>query len=385
MSQPIPKKIKDSNPNAGRKQFTTLLIDGSNLLKISMRDEKMSSEGHYVGGVFQFLLQIKLLLQKGSFRYVYVFWDNEDGYYRWLLNPDYKMNRDKSFQDEEGLSDYMKEYNANLKRMQRYLFNKGGKRKSYNEKSEKEIFIEQREVVMNCLEELFIRQVMCDKVEADDLIAYYVNNKKSEERIVIVSTDQDLTQLISDDVIIYNKRKKMFLNKENHLKELGCLNENIMLKKVICGDTSDNIKGIKGVGEKTLIDNFPQFRERKVTLDEVIEGARKINEERLKGKKKPLKWAENIVNGVTDSTVGSDKVYEVNQKIIDLRHPLMDEEATEMMKAMMYSPLDPDGRSMENLYQLMKVYGIDELTDEGKFSSFFNEFVTIIDREKKNT
>ena len=194
-------------------------------------------------------LQIKLLLAKANFRYVYVFWDGDDsGYYRFLVNEQYKMNRDKNYVIDEGLSDYMKEYNSTLKRMQNYIFNKKKKEKTDEQKENKEIFFEQREVIMNCLEELFVRQVLCEKVEADDLIGYYVKNKKPNERIVIMSNDRDLTQLIADDVIIYIQQKKKFINKKNHTEEMGYYYENVLLKKILCGDSSDSIKGIKGFG-----------------------------------------------------------------------------------------------------------------------------------------
>jgi 5'-3' exonuclease len=157
----------------------------------------------------------------------------------------------------------------------------------------------------------------------------------------------------------------------------------VVLKKIICGDVSDNIKGIKGVGEKTLFDNFPQFKQRKVTLDEVIDGARKINEERTKNKMKPLKWAENIVNRTTDGIQG-EHIYEINEKIIDLGDPLMADEAKELIDSMMYAPMDPEGRSMENLYRLLLEYNIDDLKDEDRFGNFFTEFKFLIDKEKNN-
>ena len=245
--QPIPKKIQESKPGIGEKQFTTLLVDGSNVLELSsLGDRRLSNDGKQVGGIFQFLLQLKLLLRKGNFRYVYVFWDGENsGFYRYLLNKEYKSNRDKTYEDEveEGLSEYMKEYNARLRSMERYFRNKN-KARSDEKKKEKDIFYEQREVVMDCLEELFVRQCVADKVEADDFIGYYVINKKPNERIVIASNDRDLTQLISDDVIIYVPSLKKFINTKNHREEMGYDYHNVLLKKMVCGDASDSIKGI---------------------------------------------------------------------------------------------------------------------------------------------
>jgi len=387
MPQPIPKKIKEKNPELGVKTFNTLLVDGSNVLELSsLGDKTMSSKGKRIGGIQQMLLQIKLLMKKANFRYVYVFWDpnEEGGYYRYLLNNEYKANRDKNFTVDEGLSDYMKEYNAKLRSMQNYFFNKKRKEKTDEQKKDKEIFYEQREVLMNCFEELFVRQCLCEKVEADDLIAYYVNHKVPNERIVIMSNDRDLTQLISDDVIVYIQQKKKFINKKNHTEEMGYYYENVLLKKMICGDSSDNIKGVKGVGETTLLKNFPELKKRKVTLDEIVDGARKINQEREKNGKKPLLWAKNIVEGVTDGAQGN-RLYEINEKIIDLKHPLMSDEAKELMDSLMYAPLDPEGRSYDNLYKILSDAGVEELTNPSTFSNFFIEYTYLIEKEKKKT
>lgn len=385
MAQPIPKKIKEANTEMGEEKFTTLLVDGSNILELSASaDKRVGSNGKIVGGIFQFLLQLKIMLQKGNFRYVYVFWDGDNsGEYRAMLLPTYKANRDKNYDLDVavGLSDYMKQVNDKVKSMQEYFFNKN-KNRSDDKKKEKEIFYEQRDVVMDCLEELFIRQCLCDKVEADDLIAYYVLNKKPRERIVIMSNDRDLTQLISDDVIIYIQSMKKFINTKNHTTELGYNYKNIKLKKILCGDSSDNIKGIKGLGETTLFKNFPEFKEREVTLNEVIEKAKTINENRVKENKKPLKWADNIVNKVTDGIQGN-QIYEINNKIIDLKHPLLTDEAKKVMDDMMYTPLDPEGRSFSNLYSILIENGIDDLRDENRFSSFFSEFKSLVDREIK--
>ena len=195
--------------------------------------------------------------------------------------------------------------------------------------------------------------------------------------------DRDLTQLIDDDVIVYVQSMKDFLTKKNHTAITGYNYQNVVLKKVLCGDSSDNIKGIKGFGEKTLLTNFSEIKERKVSLDEIIEKSKKINEERVKNKKKPLKWAENIVNAVTDGCQG-DKIYEINQKIIDLKHPLMTDEAVEMIDGIMYAPIDPENRTLTNLYNILLENDVDSLKDETKFSNFFTEFLYLIDKEKKN-
>ena len=385
MPQPIPKRIKEHKPELCKQTFNTLLVDGSNILELSsLGDKTISSSGTEIGGIFQFFLQLKILLQKGNFRYVYVFWDgNNSGNLRYNLNKEYKLNRDKEFEDDD-LSDYMKEVNKKISNMYSY-FKKKQKDpvKLAEQKKHKEIFYWQRDIIMEMLEELFIRQCVCDKTEADDFIGYYVSHKKDNERIVIVSNDRDLTQLISEDVIVYVQSLKIFVNTKNHTDIMGYNYQNVVLKKILCGDASDNIKGIKGLGEKTLFNNFEEFKKRKVTLEEVIEKASKINEQRISEKKKPLKWAENIVNKVTDGCQG-EKIYDINEKIIDLHNPLMTDEAKEVIEGMMYAPIDPTDRTMENLYNIIVKYDIDTLKDTTTFGNFFSEFMYLIDKEKKN-
>jgi len=384
MPQPIPKRIKENNPELCEKPFNTLLIDGSNILELSsLGDNTVSSSGKPIGGVFQFLLQMKMLLQKGNFRYVYVFWDGKNsGQLKHNYNSEYKANRDKDF-DDANLSDYMKEVNKRVDYMYKRFVKKQDPVKLKEKQKQKEIFYWQRDIIMEMLEELFVRQCVCDETEADDFIGYYVSHKKSNERIVIVSNDRDLTQLIADDVIVYVQSLKAFVNTKNHTDIMGYNYQNVVLKKMLCGDASDNIKGIKGFGEKTLFKNFEEFKKRKVTLEEVIEKAKLINEKRVSEKKKPLKWAENVVNRITDGCQG-EKIYEINEKIIDLKNPLMSEEAKELLESMMYAPIDPTDRNMENLYNIVVNYDIDSLKDATRFGNFFSEFMYLIDKEKKN-
>lgn len=385
MAQPLPRKIKVKNPEFAEKPFNTLLVDGSNILELSsLGDKSVSSNGERTGGIFQFFLQISLLLKKYNFRHVYVFWDDSSsGLFRYLMNSDYKGTRDKHFEIEEGLSDYMKTYNENLRRMQNYIYSKRKSRTVTDEmKENKRCFFKHREVIIKCLEELFIRQCLCEKVEADDLIAYYVKNKQQNEKIVIMSNDRDLTQLISDDVIVYVQQKKKFINTKNCVEELGVHHSNIVLKKMICGDNSDNIRGVLKVGEKTFLREYPELMERKVTLEEVIDKAKKLNEERERYGRPPIQWAYNIEHGINTGAQGN-RLYEINEKIIDLSEPLMTDEARETMDSIMHQPLDPEGRSMTNLYSILMEAGVDNFKDPDKFARFFEPFQNVIEEEKK--
>ena len=391
MPQPIKKHIKENySTNMLEKEFYTLIVDGNNLLEVAFHgDPKVNPDGLHIGGIYQFLNQLRLMLKRKDFQFCYVMWDGErSGQLRYQYYKDYKLNRGKNYMEIDGeMSDMAKEIDAAYREKMRYFAQKrGGGNKFAEDKmkqkeAEREEFERQKARVMQYLEEIFIRQVMDYETEGDDLMAYYINNKKPNEKIVLVSGDRDLTQLISDSVIIYVPVLKKFINTKNHVEEMGYRHENVLIKKIFTGDTSDNIKGIKGVGEKTFMDLFPEVKERPVTVEEIVDKARIINEDRVKEKKKPLKACENIVNKVTDGCQG-DEIYEVNRKIIDLKNPLLTSSAKEEMDSIMYQPIDPEGRSFENLYDLLKEDEIFELTDGDKFGNFFLDFKRLVEKEK---
>ena len=390
MGQPVRQQIKEMHPETTTEPIMTLLIDGNSLLRMSFRDDKINTNGIHYGAVFQFLLQLRMMLQKtdGRADYVYCFFDAHDsGILRYQIYPEYKANRDKDYaQSLTETSDYMKELNAKLAQMQNYLYKKKekpAKKKTDAEKFVDENFDRERDILLKYFNELYIRWMIDEKTEGDDLISYYVQHKKPEEKIVIISGDEDLTQLISETVCVYSTRLKKFLSHENFKRIKGFPHENVVTKKVFCGDKSDNIGNIAGVSEARLVELMPEILTRPVAINEVRERAKEKVDERIAQKKKPLKWQENIVNGVSNNVYPGD-FYEINEKIINLSHPLLTEEAEQELKDMMYNVQDPEGRSFENLYNYILEDGIDDLSDSERFSNFFEPFKVLADKEIKN-
>lgn len=403
MGQPVRNVIKDLHPELSAKPFFTLFIDGNNLLRQCMADTKVNADGIHYGGIFQFFLQIKLMLKDYKYSYVYVVFDDSDsGILRYQLYNEYKANRDKNYarhiMDGDEISDYWKRLNQTIKCMEKAIYNKNKKKEkeemlSDEEKAEREErkkkkeivdenFERERNIIMQYCEELYIRVLFDNKTEGDDFMAYYVLHKKPEERIVIVSTDQDLTQLISPTVSVYDRKLKKYLSVKNFKDLKGYPIENVLIKKVFCGDVSDNIGNIKGLSEARLFELMPEMKERPVTINEVKERAQEKIDERVNEKKKPYQWHENIVKGVSNKEYDGD-FYEINEKIVNLKKPLLTKRAEEDIEALMYAPIDPEGRSFENLYELIKRDNIESLLDMNSFSNFFVPFKELADREKK--
>ena len=392
MPQPIKKKVQETHPEMIQdKPFYTLLVDGNSLLFSCMADPKVNSDGIHYGGVFQFLLQLKMIMSKREFDYIYVFFDNEfSGVLRWQIYPQYKANRDKHYENY-GVSDYMKAVNAKVHSMMSYFNQKNGTAKKNNDrkKSDWDKFIDanfdrERDILCKYFNELYIRWNIDEVTEGDDQIAYYCLHKKPNEKIYIISADMDLAQLLADDICIYNQKEglKKFITNKNFYENFGYDYRNVLVKKVFTGDSSDNIGNISLLSEDGFFKLMPEAKKREITIEEVKDRAQKLIDERISEKKKPLKLHENIVNGVSNKEYAGD-FYEINKKIIDLKHPLLSDEAKEEMDAMMHAPQDPEGRSFKNLSEMIREDNIEELMGDTKFASFFVPFKSFADREIK--
>lgn len=378
MKQPIKKSRAEANGVNLEKTIYSLIVDGNNLLKMSLVDKTMNSKGEEYGAVMSFIRMLGTILNKKDFNYCIVCWDGiGSGVLRWQYYEDYKANRDKNYSlHDPNLTDY----DRKLLEFQRKCISHS---RAVSEKEDEDAIFEREKMIIKAiLEELCIRQYEFENTEGDDIIAFYTKNKNPNEKVVIVSADKDLTQLISDTVIIYNPRMKEFVTKDNSIEKIGITHENVVLEKIICGDASDNIKGVKGLGETTLVKLFPHIKDTKTDLNAIIERSKQLLEERAQNKKKPLKSLENIINGVTDGCQG-DRLYEINQKIIDLSEPLLPDEARQILTDELYGIIDTSDRDIKNVYKLVNEFDLTELTNEEKFSKLFSPFGRIIMMENK--
>lgn len=383
MKQPIRKSIIEANGISNEKPIYTLLLDMNSLMKMCLVDKRMNGDGKEYGMVFLVLRIIGNLLLKKDFNFCVACYDGfNSGVLRYNFYHDYKANREKHYEIVAGTSDYDREMAKYCMKVLKYAKQKNANKEIVRNETDDEIFERQRSIIQEILENLCVRQFMYDSVEGDDLIANYVKNKKPNEKVVVVSGDRDLSQLISSDVCLYIPSLKTFVTEQNSAEVLGCTHKNIVLKKIICGDVSDNIKGIKGVGEQTLFKIFPEMINEEATLNAVMTRSRELLEERKANKKKPLKTLENILNSVTDGIQG-DKIYEINKKLIDLSEPILTEEAKNGMLEEMYAPMDMEGRDIKNVYKIIETNGMSDILSPSAFGSLFGCFERIVKMEKK--
>ena len=127
------------------------------------------------------------------------------------------------------------------------------------------------------LDAMGIKYYEIDNYEADDIIgtfAKYCDIPNDKYEGLIVSSDKDLLQLISDqvEVKLLKSKDNIRYNVDNFKEEWGIDPINIIDLKALMGDPSDNIPGVKGVGEKTALKLLQEYK----TLDGVYENIDKI-------------------------------------------------------------------------------------------------------------
>ena len=121
-----------------------------------------------------------------------------------------------------------------------------------------------------------IKYYECDNYEADDIIGTFAKYCDEEEDFIgtIVSSDKDLLQLISHDVDIKLLKQKDYIryNEKSFKDAYGIEPINIIDLKALMGDSSDNIPGVKGIGEKTALKLLHDYK----TLNGVYDNLDKL-------------------------------------------------------------------------------------------------------------
>jgi DNA polymerase I len=194
----MPKIVVDCNNMAYRAFYTTGVLD--------------------LGIVFGFLatiLDLSETLESNQFIFC---WDSNHSY-RKEVYPKYKTRPDKT--EEEQIK--LEEAKIQFKMLRKEVLPELG----------------------------FTNVFVCPGYEADDLMAFVV--KQFPDEYVIVSGDEDLYQVLSEDVSIYQPIPKKLVTKESFESDYGISSSEWSKVKSLAGCTSDTVTGIQGVGEKTAI------------------------------------------------------------------------------------------------------------------------------------
>ena len=118
-----------------------------------------------------------------------------------------------------------------------------------------------------------------------------------------MSTDKDFLQLVDKNIRVYSPTKKLMYDEQRVLEEYGISSTNFLLYRIMDGDKSDGIPGIRGAGLKTLLKVFPWLSSpHKMTLEDVLKTSTP--------KKDKYKLCETIIDS-------RDQLF-LNKKLMDL-------------------------------------------------------------------
>ena len=220
-----------------------VLIDGNSLMFRSYYATSytgnlmQNSKGLYTNAIFGFCNMINKLLSD-DYDYILVAFDKGKKTFRHLSYDDYKGGR-KPMPDE---------FRVQIPYIKRYL------------------------------DVLNIKHLELDEYEADDIIASASRlcEENGIDDIMVVSGDKDLLQLVSDNIHVSLTKKGITeledYTSSNFFDKMGFYSSQIPDYKGLKGDTSDNLPGIKGIGDKTALKLLLKYE----TLENIIENANEI-------------------------------------------------------------------------------------------------------------
>lgn len=170
-----------------------------------------------------------------------------------------------------------------------------------------------------------------ENYEADDIIGTY--SKKIDEEVLVVSSDRDLLQLISPNVKMKLLKMKdyVYYDEKSFYEDYGIKPIEIIDLKALMGDSSDNIKGVAGIGEKTALKLIKEYH----TIDNLYK-----NIDDLKGKVKEnlLNDKENAYKSLELATIYLDVPIEVNLEKIAYKGS-NEEELNSLLKELEFNSL----------------------------------------------
>ena len=246
-----------------------MIIDGLNMfLRSYIVVPSLDPRGNPSGGTYGFMKSLQKISGMFQPNEVIVCWDGEGGSQkRKQIDKNYKAGR-KPVRFNRRLIDLTPE------------------------ETEKNKYNQQLRLMVS-LNDLPVIQIMIDYIEADDVIAYVATHDKYKDwDKVIVSSDKDFFQLVSEDCRLYRPIQDQVVDYPTLIEEHQIHPKNFALARSLVGDKSDNLPGVPRVGLKTVAKKFPFLKEEKqYEVEDVIE--------HCEAQSKMLKVHENIVEHST--------------------------------------------------------------------------------------
>ena len=261
-------KFDDINQESMVYNGRVLLIDALNtFIRSYAAIPTLNDNGAHIGGMSGFLKSIGSVIRDFKPTRVVVIFDGKGGSQRRRkIYPEYKSNR------------------KSPTRLNRQYDMTTAEQETENMKYQLVTLIE----MLECLP---VTIFTLDNIEADDVIAYASELVTAQGGTsIIYSTDKDFLQMVTETVKVYNPIKKKTFDINTIIESYNVHPNNFVFYRSLMGDKSDNITGIRGAGEKTLLKLLPELSDDSLHIDYNF-----IEQKYTNVSKKP-KVIENILN-----------------------------------------------------------------------------------------
>ena len=275
-----------------------LLVDARNLFtRHYVVNPDMTSHGLQIGGVVGFLKTVRRLVSDLSPSRVIVAWEGGGSTKRRAIYADYKANRKPE-------------------RLNRFYED------DIPDSEDNRVW--QMATLAKLLKRFPVTQLYVQDCEGDDVIAYLCRTHFKDSRKVILSNDRDFYQLLDERTSVWSPQSKSLHTLEDVKREFhGIPPRNFALAKALCGDASDNIKGVRGLGFKTLVSRIPLLvADRDVTIDEVLDYCRVRSSEAK----------------VMKETAGSESMIRMNWRLVYLGGSTLDHQQAAKVDTLLAEP-----------------------------------------------
>ena len=310
----ILEEIKKSGGkvDSGKPNDSVLLIDGLNtFIRVFSAIPTTNEDGIHIGGIVGFLRSIGYTINMVRPTRTVIVFDGKGGSNRRRkIFPEYKMGRKMS---------------VRLNRTTGV---------SLTREDDHKMMIAQLNRVIEYLECLPLTITNVENVEADDVIGY-CDKHLFKDKVTIMSTDKDFLQLVDNRIKVYSPTKKLMYDEERIKNEYGIDAKNFLLYRILDGDKSDGIPGIKGAGLKTLLKVFPYLESpHQFTIEDIMKSS--------DANKDKYKICETIVKE-------KDQMF-LNKKLMDLTDGVMSGNSRLRVKNQMDLPIQ---RLIKHKFQRM--------------------------------
>ena len=229
-------KIDGGEPND-----KILVIDGLNtFIRVFSVIPTLNDDGIHIGGIVGFLKSVGYAIKMIRPTRVIIVFDGKGG----------STRRRKVYSEYKN------------RRKTKIRLNRANEYSSVEDEHQSMLLQLQRGV--EYLENLPLTLLSIDNIEADDTIAYITEQVLPKNKIVIMSTDKDFLQLVDERVSVWSPTKKKIYTPNEVYDDFGVNSKNLIFARIIDGDKSDNIPGIKGYGMKTILKKIHILSENKI-------------------------------------------------------------------------------------------------------------------------